>query len=153
MTPHCFCVGAASNARVMGAPISEVSYIGRWINKSKAIEAYIRPDMIALSPAVIHQELPHYHKAWQAQRILFILRSVIETTGSVLHPHHRAVARNFPKLLNHPDMPLCYPHPSAIERMDNVTAARESEVYLNRFVFELEQKQKEIAHRSEVANQ
>ena len=152
VTPHCFCVGAASNARVIGVPISEVSYIGRWINKRKAIEAYIRLDMIALSPAVIHQELPHYHRACPEQRILFISRSVIETPGSVLHPHHRAVARNFPELLNHPDMPLFYPHPSAVERMDNVIAARESGVYLNHFVFELEQKQKEIAHRGEVAN-
>ena len=109
--------------------------------------------MIALSPEVIHQELPHYCRAWPTQRILFISRSVIETSGSVLHPHHRAVARNFPELLNHLDMPLCYPHPSAVERMDNVIEARESGVYLNRFVFELEKKQKEIAHRGEVANQ
>ena len=45
LTPHCFRLGAASHDRYKGLPVSEIRDKGRWSPKSKAIEAYTRPDI------------------------------------------------------------------------------------------------------------
>ena len=98
--PHAFRLGAASHARAIGINISEIYYTGRWTDRSKAIEAYTRPDIVVLSPQAIYNQLPHYRRDWSPARILFIARHVVESPGDENHPYKLMVNQIFSRIVS-----------------------------------------------------
>ena len=151
MTPHAFRLGAASHTRAIGVNISEIYYIGLWTDQSKAIEAYTRPDIVVLSPQAIFNQLPHYRRDWSPARILFIVRHIVESPGNASHPYRLMVDLHFPKLSSHPEMPSWFPHPLAVEKMQNMEESISAGTHLKRFALEREEKQQQFQLRNEQA--
>ena len=144
-------MGAASHARAIGINISKIYYIGHWTDRSKAIKAYTRPDIVVLSPQAIYNQLPHYRKDWSPARILFIARHVVESPGNDSHPYRLMVEQYFPELLEHPDMPSWFPHPLAIVKMQNMEESITAGTHLKRFALEREEKHQQFQVRNEQA--
>ena len=151
VTPHAFRLGAASHARAIGINISEIYYIGRWTDRSKAIEAYTRPDIVVLSPQAIYNQLPHYRRDWSPARILFIARHVVESPGNENHPYKLMVNQFFPELSAHPDMPAWFPHTLAIEKMQNMEESITSGTHLKKFALERDEQNQQFQARNEQA--
>ena len=64
VTPHCFHLGKASHNCLCGVNMTEIEDRGQWDHKSKAIEAYTRPDIVVLTPQSLWEDLSKYRKPW-----------------------------------------------------------------------------------------
>ena len=155
ITPHSFRLGAASHDRARGLSITEVEDRGRWKPKSKAMEAYMRPDVVVLDPEDIFDRMPHYRRFWTHQRLVFIARYVVEK-GSDLsqHPFDQVMHDYYPEIfIQHGhQMPQVYPDEGALDRLATIKQAREEGTYLN-LLTEAERKRERSKHaRGVVAN-
>ena len=128
VTPHCFCLGAASHDRLHGLSMVDILEKGRWRPQSKAIEAYIWPDMVVLQP----DRLPKYRRVWRFQRLNFLSRCMVEVgSDKEIHPFQQVLDTHFPSLKNYQtEEPDGYPYEAARDRLAELKYNRKHEVYL-----------------------
>ena len=135
VTPHCFRLGKASYDRLKGVNMREIEDRGRWGHKSKAIEAYTRPDIVVSTPQCLWEDLPKYRKQWTHQRLAFMANNTVEKASKlVVHPFHEMLSKFYPDLMNYPErLPEQYPGPDALQRLSTIRKNRQSKVFLKQF--------------------
>ena len=154
VTPHGFCLGAASHDRLQGLSMTDILEKGRWGPRSKAIEAYTRPDLIVLTPESLLDRLPKYRRNWTHQRLCFLACSVVETSSvsADLHPFQKALDDHFPDLASCKDkLPITYPDTSALDRMALVKENRRLKIFLSKYTAEEARRIKDSPSKSKTA--
>ena len=151
--PHSFRLGVASVDRVHGIDILELRLRRHWGEKSKAIEAYTRPDIVVLPPEKIWQDLPHYRRTWRDERLLYICRNVVETKGKDDHPHMVMMKKFFPQVGKKykEDFPLEFPFPRAEAKRQSLKKARLSTEFLKKIAKKRIREEQAKARRSNLA--
>ena len=135
--------------------ILELRLRGRWGEKSKAIEAYTRPDVVVLPPERIWNQLPQYRRVWKEARLLFICRNIVETKGDFNHPHMVMMRTYFPKVCYKYRylLPVAFPFHLADDRWLTMQEARKSRVYLRKVAAKRNREAKANAYRSQLAKE
>ena len=121
ITPHCFRQGMCSeDALEEKVGPDRIKYNARWSRKNDADEAYMRSDLVGISPLEIFKRDTKYHRIWSADRLKFLARNIVETPGMApYHPHHIVVELEFPDefiKIRHA-MPKEYPHKRNIKSL------------------------------------
>ena len=135
VTPHCFRLGKASYDRLKGVNMREIEDRGRWGHKSKAIEAYTRPDIVVLTPQCLWEDLPKYRKQWTHQRLAFMANNTVEKASKLdVHPFHVMLSKFYLDMMDYPErLPEQYPGPDALQRLSTIRKNRQSKVFLKQF--------------------
>ena len=89
MMPHAFCQGRVAHKTLESEiDLAMILHSGRQSEKSKAFDAYVRTDFVALPPEHIYEEYEHCHRNWTTARLAFLTRNTVETTNmDCKHPH------------------------------------------------------------------
>ena len=153
VTPHCFRLGAASHDRLIGLNMRDIEDKGRWGTKSKAIEAYTRPDIVVLTPSTLWNDLPKYRRYWTPQRLAFLAKCLVEKPSEVNpHPFGAVLEVHFPELKQYDEeLPEEYPHQQALARLAEIKENRRSGVYLKKFSAAEARKLRDCFSRGKVA--
>ena len=153
VTPHCFRLGAASHDRLIGLNMRDIEDKGRWGPKSKAIEAYTRPDIVVLTPSTLWNDLPKYRRYWTPQRLAFLAKCLVEKPSEVNpHPFGAVLEKHFPDLKEYDDeLPMKYPHQQALARLAEIKENRRSGIYLKKFSAAEARKLRDCFSRGKVA--
>ena len=121
------------------------------MDRSKAIEAYTRPDLVVLPPQAIFNQLRHYRRDWVPERILYIARHVIEQPGDVTNPFRIMVELHFPELSKHPNMPDLFPHAIAVSKMQELEESISEGTFLKKLELERQLQRQQFQYCNEQA--
>ena len=99
VVPHSFHTGGASTARLEGENILNICSDGRWGEKSSAIESYLQLNLISMTPEQIFEEKIHYRRQWSNTRLAYLARVMVQTVGSLAHPHTVLLNTYFPSFV------------------------------------------------------
>ena len=143
ITPHCFRQGRSSVEVSEGSHISDVQHSCRFVDGSRAFDAYCRTDLVELQPEKIYADMPQCRRKWTNKRLCFIATKLVQTEGGRDHPFVAQVEKYFPrqyKKIKH-RLLAKYPAPEAIFRMRVMRRDRRSRVYIKKMVDDQKKKQ------------
>ena len=155
IVPHSFCQGEASDHRWNGQSIIKIHHEGWWLEKSSSFESYSSPNLVAMPPEQIFDEIQRYRCNWPFKQLYHLSENAVQTEGSCEdHPHAQALEKFFPDFMQTfgPVMPRYYPHPVVLSKMRQEDADAKSEYYLKMWVAIEEAKKREHEHRSKLAS-
>ena len=153
IVPHSLCQGGASDCHWNGQSIIKICHEGRWSEKSSLFESYSHPNLVAMPPEQIFNEIQRYHQNCPFKRLYHLSKNAVQTEGSCEdHPHAQALEKFFPDFMQSfgPVMPRYYPHPVALSKMRQEDADAKSEYYLKMWVA-IEEAKKESTNADRIS--
>ena len=146
-TPHSWYQGRASTEVNEGCSINDIKYDCRWLEKSKAFDAYCCTDLVTMCPHEIYKKFPQSCKEWHDAHLVFIANKLVMTAGSVpKHPHHMIMEEEFQEQFQRikDELSTVYPAQDVLVCISSLCTDAESEVFIK--------KQKNVAEQHEWRN-